>query len=257
MKNISSEITDITCKTVTCGMFLSWSVRWPKNTEIQKDIGDLQALQNIAFLSRVPADFKTARALQVDPHCTRGLPKGLLAKLGNWAAVTQAGMSDPGYIPDWTGVTWVLPQCQWLQIASHRSHQLCAFCTAWVCKCILSLCSACLFCFRQSIKEQNSAHNCLCMGFPGTQHLWQVCFGDYRFWHRLGALLECQSRVRGEDVTEMMSICRRRGKKKELVEGKALGNYRFWIPDKGKPTTGSEPSVFWNIYAIICSKDSG
>lgn len=122
------------------------------------------------------------------------------------------------------------------------------------CPCALP---ACLFCFRQSIKEQNSAHNCLCMGFPGTQHLWQVCFGDYRFWHRLGALLECQSRVRGEDVTEMMSICRRRGIKKELVEGKALGNYRFWIPDKGKPTTGSEPSVFWNIYAIICSKDSG
>lgn len=56
-------------------------------------------LQNIAFLSRVAADFEVARALQVDPHCTGGLPKGLQSELENWAVVTQARMGDSGFIP--------------------------------------------------------------------------------------------------------------------------------------------------------------
>lgn len=48
-----------------------------------------------------------------------------------------------------------------------------------------------------------------------------------------------------------------KNKEEELVKWKALGKYKFWIPDKGKPPSGSQPSVFWNIYGIICSKDSG
>lgn len=58
--------------------------------------------QNIAFLSRVTPDFKTVMALQVDPYCTRRLPKGLISKLENWAVETQAKRYDHGHIPDWT-----------------------------------------------------------------------------------------------------------------------------------------------------------
>lgn len=49
----------------------------------------------------------------------------------------------------------------------------------------------------------------------------------------------------------------KKNKEEELVKWKALGKYKFWITDKGKAPSGSQPSVFWNICAIICSKDSG
>lgn len=171
------------------------------------------------------------------PTVQEDCQKDCLSKLGSWAVVAQARMSDPGYIPDWTGVTWALPQASDYRllptegISSVPSAQP-GFVNA---SCPRAL-PACWFCFRQSIKEQNSAHNSLCVCFPVTQPLWQVCFKDYRFWCRLVAMLGCQSRVRGEDVTEMMSVCRtknKKEKKKSLVKWKALGL------DKGKPSTGS------------------
>lgn len=82
---------------------------------------------------------------------------------------------------------------------------------------------ACLFCFRQSIKEQYSAHNCLWMCFPVIQHLWQIYFKDYRFWCSLTVLLECQSTVREQDVTKMRSICRREKKKRRVGKVETFG----------------------------------
>lgn len=213
----------------------------------------MQLLQNIAFFSRKWADFKTARALQVGPHCTGGLPKGLLSKLENWAAVTQARMPDPGFMPDWTGVTWALPQCQWLQIASTEviSSVACAqpkFVNS-SCPCALPVY---LFCFRQSIKERNSAHNCLCICFPVTQHLWQVCFRDCRFWCRLMALLECESWVRTEEGQRWPVSAEE--KKEELVKWKAT-NFEF--QKRVNLLMVPNPQCFGNIYVITCSKDFG
>lgn len=74
----------------------------PKNTDIEKGIGDSHLLQNIPFLPRGAAAFRRVIVLQADPRCPRALTKEMLSKLESWAVETLAKRHDPGREPDWT-----------------------------------------------------------------------------------------------------------------------------------------------------------
>lgn len=151
------------------------------------------------------ADFKTVMASQVDPQRTRGLPKQMLSKLENQPAETPARRQDPGHMPDWSWVTWALPQCQWLQRAEVSS----SVSDAWLKFGNPVPPPACLLCFIWSIKEQYSACNCLLYMLPCDSAFVAGLFS--RFWLSLLALQECWSNDKfSQHMAKRVSISRTR-----------------------------------------------